>query len=156
MNDRLYVGYDRESTSIPTRPRRIAITMMSAAAMRPVRYCSTRRRSTPANASGNKFTFAGSTGYMQTAIVYYNPFSQFIFEQHGNLLKFDFSNLANPVSGELFTAFAPSATPLDNQPDSGGPHLRLIRDRCGHARAAGDHHSHRRQLCCRCRTPAGG
>ena len=123
MNDRLYVGYDRGINVDTNATRRIAIYDVGGSnATSPVLL-----HPTPLDTGkrfGNKFTFAGSTGYMQTAIVYYNPFSQFIFEQHGNLLKFDFSNPANPaVSGELFHAFAPPATPLDNQPDSGGPHL---------------------------------
>lgn len=123
LNDKLYLGYDRGITVDTSATRRIAIydvagsNATSPSLLTAVPLDTGKR-------FGNKFTFAGSNAYMQTAIFYYNPFSQFIFEQHGNLLKFDFSAPASPViTGELFHAFTPPATPLDNQPDSGGPHL---------------------------------
>ncbi|WP_395707308.1 transglutaminase domain-containing protein [Casimicrobium huifangae] len=123
FNDKLYLGYDRGLTTDQSASRRVAIFDISGVnETNPVLL-----NPTPLDTGkrfGNKFTFAGSRAYMQTAIYYYNPFSQFIFEQHGNLLKFDFTTPVSPaLSGELFHAFAPPATPLDNQPDSGGPHL---------------------------------
>ncbi|MBL8309875.1 MAG: hypothetical protein JNL19_05585 [Burkholderiales bacterium] len=123
LNDKLYVGYDRGITVDTSATRKIAIYDVGGAnATNPALLTATPLDT--GKRFGNKFTFAGSFAYMPTSIYYYNPFSQFIFEQHGNLLKFDFSNAANPViAGELFHAFTPPATPLDNQPDAGGPHL---------------------------------
>ena len=123
FNDKLYLGYDRGLTTDQSASRRVAIFDIAGGnASNP-----SLLNPTPLDTGkrfGNKFTFAGSRAYMQTAIYYYNPFSQFIFEQHGNLLKFDFTTPVSPaLSGELFHAFAPPATSLDNQPDAGGPHL---------------------------------
>lgn len=52
---------------------------------------------------GSSILFDGSIGYMTTQILLYNPFSKFIFQQNGNLLRIDLTSLSAPVlAGELF------------------------------------------------------
>lgn len=73
---------------------------------------------------GSGLRFVGSDGYMTTALFVYNPFSNFIFEQHGNLLKLDFSSPNAPtLAGNLFPAGA--GNPPENQSETGGPHYVL-------------------------------
>ncbi len=122
-SDKLYLGYDRGTTVDTLATRKVAIFDLAGS------YATAPSLLTPAPLDtgkrfGSKFTFEGSVAYMPTTIYYYNPYSLFIFEQHGNLLKFDVTTATNPVlSGELFHAFTAPATSFDNQPDSGGPHL---------------------------------
>ncbi len=71
---------------------------------------------------GSGLRFIGTDGYMSTGLFVYNPFSNFIFEQHGNLLKFDFSTPASPtLTGGLYPSGA--GNPPENQSDTGGPHF---------------------------------
>jgi hypothetical protein len=73
---------------------------------------------------GSALQFVGTDAYMTTALFVYNPFSNFIFEQHGNLLKFDFSSPNSPtLTGGLFPAGA--GNPPENQSETGGPHYVL-------------------------------
>jgi hypothetical protein len=82
---------------------------------------------------GGGIVFAGSTGYLPTSIVIYNPFSKFIFEQHGNLLALDFSTPSAPaLIGELFRHF-PAPSTDTNDPQYGGPNT------IGGAIIAGNH-----------------
>lgn len=71
---------------------------------------------------GSGLRFIGTDGYMSTGLFVYNPFSNFIFEQHGNLLKFDFSTPFSPtLTGSLYPSGA--GNPPENQSDTGGPHF---------------------------------
>ena len=119
---RLIVGFDKK---IPDRSgaRTLAIFDISGAnATSPILVTPT-----PIDTGkkfGNGLRFVGSDGYMATSLFVYNPFSNFIFEQHGNLLKFDFSLPNAPtMTGHLFPAGA--GNPPENQADTGGPHYVL-------------------------------
>jgi hypothetical protein len=118
-NGRLIVGFDKK---IPDRTgaRTLAIFDISGGnATSPVLVTPT-----PIDTGkkyGSSLRFAGTDAYMATSLFVYNPFSNFIFEQHGNLLKFDFSSPDAPTfTGNLFPAGA--GNPPDNQTDTGGPH----------------------------------
>lgn len=121
-NGRLIVGFDKK---IPDRSgaRTLAIFDIAGAnATSPVLVTPT-----PID-TGKKFgsglRFVGTEGYMTTALFIFNPFSNFIFEQHGNLLKFDFSSPNAPTfTGNLYPAGA--GNPPENQSDTGGPHFVL-------------------------------
>ncbi len=71
---------------------------------------------------GGGIQFNGShQGSLTTTAVIYNPFSNFIFQQSGNLISLDFSTPASPVqTGELFHHFGPTDT---NDPIYGGPNM---------------------------------
>lgn len=52
---------------------------------------------------GSAILFDGSIGYLPTQVFLYNPYSNFITQQNGNLLRVDFSTPSAPVlAGELF------------------------------------------------------
>ena len=121
-SNRLIVSFDRDLAS-NTASLKVAVFDISGTnATTPVLVTTT-----PIS-TGKQFgfgaTFQGTDAYIFTQKYFYNAFSQFIFEQHGNLLKFNFSNPDAPVlAGELYHAFTTPTGPADNQPDSGGPHL---------------------------------
>ncbi|MEO7255797.1 MAG: transglutaminase domain-containing protein [Casimicrobium sp.] len=121
-SNRLIVNFDRDLGSNTASLKVAVFDIAGTSATSPVLI-------TPTPIStGKQFgfgaTFQGTNAYIFTQKYLYNPFSQFIFEQHGNLLKFDFSNPNAPVlSGELYHAFTAPTVPADNQPDSGGSHL---------------------------------
>ncbi len=119
-NGRLIVGYDKR---LPERSgsRTLAIFDISGAnATSPVLVTPT-----PIDTGkkfGNGLRFVGSDGYMSTALFVYNPYSNFIFDQRGNVLKFDFSTPNAPTfTGNLYPAGA--GNPPENQADTGGPHF---------------------------------
>ncbi len=121
-NDRLIVGFDKK---LPERSgsRTLAVYDISGGnATSPVLVTPT-----PIDTGkkfGNGLRFVGSDGYMTTALFVYNPFSNFIFEQRGNLLKWDFSSPNAPtVTGNLYPAGA--GNPPENQVETGGPHFIL-------------------------------
>ncbi len=121
-SNRLIVSFDRD---LPTNTASLKVAVFDIAgtnATTPVLVTTTPI------ATGKQFGFGatvqGTDAYIFTQKYFYNAVSQFIFEQHGNLLKFDFSNPNAPLlSGELYHAFTAPTGPADNQPDSGGPHL---------------------------------
>ncbi len=83
-----------------------------------------QQNATPADLGklfGSSILFDGTTGYMPTQIFLYNPFSNFIFQQNGNLLRLDLSTPSAPVlAGELFHHVDAGDT---NDPVYGGPNL---------------------------------
>ena len=121
-SNRLIVNFDRDLATNTASVKVAVFDIAGANATTPVLI-------TPTPIStGKQFGFGamfqGTDAYIFTQKYLYNAFSQFIFEQHGNLLKFDFSNPNAPVlAGELYHAFTAPTGPADNQPDSGGSHL---------------------------------
>lgn len=70
---------------------------------------------------GASILFDGTIGYLPTQIFLYNPFSKFIFQQNGNLLRVDFTTPSAPLlAGELFHHVGAGDT---YDPVYGGPNL---------------------------------
>jgi len=121
-NDRLFLGYDGR---IPDRAgtRTLAVFDIGGAnATSPVLLTPTPLDT--GKRYGSALRFVGADAFMTTTLFVYNPFSNFIFEQHGNLLKFDLSSPSTPtLINSLFPAGA--GNPPENQSDTGGPHYVL-------------------------------
>ena len=117
----LVLAYSGDSPSSFDTVKIVAFDIGGANATAPV-----QQNATPVDLGrlfGAGIAFVGSTGYLPTSIYIYNPFSQFIFEQWGNLLALDFSTPSAPVlSGELFHHF-PSPSTDTNHPQYGGPNM---------------------------------
>ena len=118
---KLVVGFDLDTPTSSSTRKLVVFDIAGANATAPV-----QNTTTPINLArrfGGGIVFNGTTGYMNTTQYTYNPFSQFIFQQNGNLLKLDFSTVDAPtLSGELFHHVDASDT---NDPLLGGPNLHF-------------------------------
>ena len=114
---KLVVGFDLDTPTSSSTRKLVVFDIAGANATAPV-----QNTATPINLArrfGGGIVFNGTTGYMNTSQYTYNPFSQFIFQQNGNLLKLDFSTVDAPtLTGELFHHVDASDT---NDPLLGGP-----------------------------------
>ena len=119
--NRLVLAWSGDSPSSFDAVKVVAFDIGGANAIAPVQLTAT-----PVDLGklfGGSIAFAGATGYLTTSIYIYNPFSFFIFEQHGNLLALDFSAPAAPtLAGELFRHFPPPSADT-NHPQYGGPNM---------------------------------